>query len=96
MKTVLFYWSKGAETRRNMILLIAKCEREKESCYLSKLAKSLEISHVGLKKHVDLLIEEGYIKILNPEGKPHFLVLTKEGLGVLKELRGENKYGERG
>lgn len=44
------------------------------------------VSKVAIKKHVDLLLEEKYVKVLNPEGKPHYLVLTQEGIEVLKEF----------
>ena len=33
-----------------------------------------------MKKHIDLLIEEGYIEQVNPKGKPIFLKLSEEGI----------------
>jgi DNA-binding transcriptional ArsR family regulator len=86
MKTILFYWSKGSETRRKIIRLIAACERKREACYLNLLAERLGVSHVAVRKHLDLLVEEKYVEILNPEGKPNFLALTAKGVEMLKEL----------
>ena len=86
MKTILFYWSKGAETRREIIRIIAQCERSNEPCYLNSIAEKIKMSHVAVKKHVDLLIEEKYIKVLNPGGKPNYLALDDLGIGVLKEF----------
>ncbi|MFN7991833.1 MAG: winged helix-turn-helix domain-containing protein [Candidatus Micrarchaeia archaeon] len=86
MKTILFYWSKGSDTRRKLIRLIADCERKSEPCYLNLLAERLGLSHVAIKKHIDLLIEGGYIKVLNPGGKPVYLALTDQGIEVLREF----------
>lgn len=86
MKTILFYWSKGSDTRIRLIKIIAECERKSAACYLNFLAEKLKLSHVAIKKHIDLLLEGGYVKILNPGGKPNYLVLTEKGLEVLKEL----------
>jgi DNA-binding transcriptional ArsR family regulator len=86
MKTILFYWSKGSDTRRKIIRLIADCEREGKPCYLNLLAERLGLSHVAVKKHLDLLVEEKYVEILNPDGKPVFIALTKKGTDVLKEI----------
>ncbi len=86
MKTILFYWSKGADTRRKLIRIIAECERKSEPCYLNLLAERLGLSHVAIKKHLDLLVEEGYVRILNPGGKPVFLALSDQGIEALKEF----------
>ncbi|MEW6721771.1 MAG: winged helix-turn-helix domain-containing protein [Candidatus Micrarchaeota archaeon] len=86
MKTILFYWSKGSDTRRKLVRLIADCERHGEACYLSFLAEKIGLSHVAIKKHVDLMVEEGYVKILNPGGKPVYLALTPKGIGMLREF----------
>ncbi|MFA6049242.1 MAG: hypothetical protein WC792_04865 [Candidatus Micrarchaeia archaeon] len=86
MKSILFYWSKGAELRRRLVATMAKECAGKRSCYLSKLAGILGISHVALKKHVDLLAEEGYVEELNAGGKPTFLKLTREGEKLAKEF----------
>jgi predicted ArsR family transcriptional regulator len=86
MKTILFYWSKGAETRRDIIRLTAGCERKNKPCYISTLAGKLGLSHVAVKKHVDLLLDEGYVKITNPGGKPAFLALTGKGNDVYDEI----------
>lgn len=86
MKTILFYWSRGAETRVMIIRLIAQSEKSGSPCYLNTLAKKLKLSHVAIKKHLDLLIDEGYVKILNPGGKPHYLALSAEGKKVGKEF----------
>lgn len=86
MKTILFYWSKGAETRVRIVKEIANCVRKGEPCFLNSIAAKLEISHVGIKKHLDLLIEEGYVKVINPGGKPVFVELTYKGNEVLAEF----------
>lgn len=86
MKTILFYWSKGADTRRKLVRLIADSERKGEACYLNHLAEALSLSHVAIKKHISLLIEDGYIKIINPGGKPLYLALTDKGKEILKEI----------
>ena len=86
MKTILFYWSKGAYTRVRMVRIIAECERKSEPCYLNLLAGKLDLSHVAVKKHLDLLLEQGYVEIMNPGGKPNYLSLTSKGIEVLKEF----------
>jgi len=86
MKTILFYWSKGATIRREIIRIISECERKDKPCFLNFLAKELRLSHVAAKKHLDILIEYGFVKIINPKGKPHYLKLTKKGQGVIKEF----------
>ncbi|VVB65561.1 Uncharacterised protein [Candidatus Gugararchaeum adminiculabundum] len=88
MKTILFYWSKGADVRRKIIKAIAECEKKENPCYLNLLAEKFELSHVAVKKHLDLLLEEGYVKILNPDGKPVYLALTKKGTDMLQEFSG--------
>lgn len=86
MKTILFYWSRGSETRVKIIRLVSDCEKSGKPCYLNTLAKKLRLSHVAIKKHLDLMIEEGYVKILNPGGKPQYLALTPEGKKTAKEF----------
>ncbi len=86
MKTILFYWSKGADTRVRILKKIGGCSAKGEGCYLNTIAASLGLSHVGIKKHLDLLIEEGYVRVINPGGKPVFLELSRKGLEVLDEF----------
>lgn len=85
-KSVLFYWSKGAEVRRRVIRLIHEYNRQNKPCFLNVLSKNFEMSHAGMKKHVDLLIEEGYVGAVNPGGKPVYLELTPKGQEILREL----------
>ena len=87
MKSICFYWSKGAEIRRKIILLIDRCNKTNKACFMNILADELKISHVGMKKHIDLLIEEKYISQVNPSGKPIYLQLTKLGKEIVKELK---------
>lgn len=87
MKSILFYWSKGADTRRKIVLLMNKLNNENKPCFLNIIADKLKISHAGMKKHIGLLIEEGYIKQINPKGKPIFLKLSEEGIKLAKELK---------
>ena len=86
MKTILFYWSRGADTRVKILRLIGKCEKSGKACYINTLAKEISLSHVAIKKHLGLLLEEGYVKILNPSGKPKFLALTSEGKKTFREF----------
>ena len=86
MDAILFFWSKGAETRRKILRKVGECERSGEPCYLNMLADALKLSHVAVKKHVDLMIENGYLRVLNPNGRPAFLSLTKKGKSVLSKL----------
>jgi len=86
MKTILFYWSRGAETRRSIVRFMAACARRSKPCYLNTLAEKLKLSHVAVKKHVDLLIEEDYVRVMNPGGKPAFLALTGKGNEVFREI----------
>ena len=86
MKSILFYWSKGADIRRKIIQLIEKLNKENKPCFLNIIADKLKISHVGMKKHIDLLIEEDYIEQINPKGKPIFLKLSKKGAKLAKEI----------
>jgi|GEM_PF-1679542 len=91
MKTVLFYWSKGADTRVRILREIRKCTKGNEGCYLNTIAANMKLSHVGIKKHLDILIEEGYVRIINPGGKPLFLELTETGNEVLDEFEGKKR-----
>lgn len=86
MKTILFYWSKGADMRRKIIKIIKKCEETKEPCFLNQIASKVGLTHVGVKNHLDLLIDERYVQIMNPDGKPHYLRLTKKGKTLYEEL----------
>ena len=85
-KSILFYWSKGAEMRRKLIKIIGDSEERNKPCFLNVLAKELKLTHVAVKKHLDLLLEEGYVKPMNPKGKPVFLKLTKTGKEIHDEF----------
>ena len=78
-RSVLFYWSKGAEIRRSIIRLIGTCNLRDEPSFLNQIAREVDLSHVAVKKHIDRLISEGYIRPINPEGKPVYLELTTIG-----------------
>jgi len=86
MKTVLFYFSKGAKIRVKIIKLIEDYNKKNKPIFLNFLSKKLGLSHVAIKKHLDLLEEYGYVKITNPKGKPLFLELTGKGKDVAKEF----------
>ena len=66
---------------------IDKCAKKGEPCYLNILAAKLGLSHVAVKKHLDLMVEEGFVLELNPGGKPVYLSLTQKGNEVLDEFR---------
>lgn len=86
-KTILFYWSKGAETRVKILNTVHQSNKKNEACFLQQIANKLKVSHVGAKKHIDLLIENGYLKEVNPKGKPIYLETTPSGTAVLKEFK---------
>jgi len=85
-KSILFYWSKGAGMRREIIKIVGRCKNNNKPCFLNLIARKLKMSHVAVKKHLDLLIGEGYIKQINPNGKPVYLQLRKKGKDVLEEF----------
>ncbi len=86
MKSILFYWGKGAETRVGIIKTVGHCNEFSEPCFLNQIAQILNLSHVAIMKHVSLLIDEGYIRELNPNGKPVYLELTENGKKIFKEF----------
>ena len=86
-RSILFYWSKGSGTRRSILSIIDELSKANKPCFLNIIAKKMKTSHVGIKKHVDLLIEEKYIEPINPDGKPVYLKLTKTGNEVINELK---------
>ncbi len=86
-KSILFYWSKGADIRRRILLFINKHNKKNKPCFLNQIAKELEVTHVAAKKHIDLLVEEGYISQINPKGKPIYLGLTEKGSKVVSEFK---------
>ena len=88
-RSVLFYWSKGARTRRRILMETRKLNEADEPCFLNVLSDKLELSHVAVKKHMELLIEEKYIKQINPGGKPIYLEITAAGKDVLEEVAGK-------
>lgn len=85
-RSVLFYWSKGAETRRQILLITKEQNEKNEPCFINLLAKKLHLSHVAIKKHVELLLDEKYITQMNPSGKPIYLELTVAGMEIIDEL----------
>lgn len=85
-KSILFYWSKGAGTRRRLLKVVHANEQNGEPSFLNTIAGDLGISHVAVKKHIDLLVEEGYIEQINPSGKPVYLRLTEKGREAVDEF----------
>jgi predicted ArsR family transcriptional regulator len=85
-ESVLFYFSKGADTRRDIIQIVK--EKQDEGIYLTEIADKLDMSHVAARKHIELLREEDYLEHINPEGKPKYLRLTKNGERILDEFDG--------
>lgn len=61
-------------------------EKKNKPCLLNIIAKKLNLTHVAVKKHLDLLTEEKYIKSINSSGKPIYLKLTNSGKETVKEL----------
>ncbi|MFB6242203.1 MAG: helix-turn-helix domain-containing protein [Candidatus Nanosalina sp.] len=87
-ESVLFYFSKGSDTRREIVRVVE--EKEDEGIYLNKLAEELDLSHVAVRKHLELLLENSYLEYINPEGKPKYLELTEKGERVLEDFTQEN------
>lgn len=85
-KSVLFYWSRGAEVRRKIVISVDECNRQNKPCFLNLLSARFGMSHAGMKKHVDLLIGEGYVAAINPGGKTVYLELTEKGIQILREF----------
>lgn len=85
-KSILFYWSKGSGTRRKIIKFVHDCEKKGKPCFLNAIAEKFSLTHVAVKKHIDLLIEEKYIFQINPSGKPVYLKLTGSGEEIVEEL----------
>ncbi len=84
-ETVLFYLLEAGDKRLKMLRLVTEAEEEQEGMYLTKLAENLDISHVAARKHLQLLLDEGYLQYKNPDGKPKFLELTEEGHDILED-----------
>ena len=87
----MFFWSRGADVRRRILKIVGERERDHQPCYLSYLAGQLGISHVAAKKHVDLLAEQRYLRVLNPNGKPLYLGLGDDGKKTFDELFKKNR-----
>jgi predicted transcriptional regulator len=85
-RSVLFYWSKGAETRRRILSVTRELNISNEPCFINILAEKLNLSHVAIKKHVELLVDENYMTQMNPNGKPIYLELTDAGCEVVDEM----------
>lgn len=85
-KSILFEWSRGAETRKKIVKLIHSCNCSNIPCFINYISKQLEISHVATKKHIDLLIEEKFVDPVNPDGKPIYLKLSKMGIDLIKDF----------
>ncbi|MDY6778707.1 MAG: winged helix-turn-helix domain-containing protein [Candidatus Nanohaloarchaea archaeon] len=84
-ETVLFYLSEAGDKRLKMLQLVSEAEEEQEGMYLTKMAEEIGISHVAARKHLQLLLEEGYLRYKNPDGKPKFLEMTDKGRSVLED-----------
>ncbi|MFB6193336.1 MAG: winged helix-turn-helix domain-containing protein [Candidatus Nanohaloarchaea archaeon] len=84
-EAVLFYLSQGGDVRLKILRLIQEANEEGEGMYLNKLAEELDMSHVGARNHLELLLDNGYVEYRNPDGKPKYLKLTDEGERVLEE-----------
>ncbi len=82
----MFYWSKGADARRQIVAAMFNCEKNNAPCFPSELARRLKLSHVAILNHLALLEKEGYVRCLNPGGKPAFIALTEKGKQVAGEF----------
>lgn len=85
-ETVLFYLSEGGDTRLQILKLVKEAEKAQEGIYLNKLADELGMTHVAARKHLQLLLEEDYLRYKNPGGKPKYLELMTDGNRVLNEI----------
>jgi DNA-binding transcriptional ArsR family regulator len=84
--SILFYWSKGADIRRNILKVVNDLNKKKQACFLNIISKKIKLTHVATKKHIDLLLEERYLEKINPDGKPVFLKLSKKGKNMIIEF----------
>jgi len=84
-ESIIFYWGKGADVRRKILTTINQLNKKNKPCFLNIISKNLKLSHVAIKKHLSLLLEEGYVSQINPKGKPIYLQLTKKGKGIVKK-----------
>ncbi len=86
MKSILLYWSKGADARRRILLLMLRREESNSPSFTSEIARRLKLSHVAVINHLELLEGEGYVRRLNPGGKPAYIALTEKGKRVAQEF----------
>ncbi|MHA1983918.1 MAG: hypothetical protein ACW967_06155 [Candidatus Hodarchaeales archaeon] len=90
--SVLFLWSKGAFIRRKILLEVHNAEKNRNSIFVTKLQQILgnkmekQLSRSTIRKHVNVLLEFNYIRIINKEGKPKYLALTDLGKKIIPLL----------
>lgn len=85
-ETVLFFLSEGGDVRCTIVRLVKEANDAQEGIYLNVLAEELGMSHVAARKHVQLLLEEGYLAYKNPDGNPKYLELTEKGEDIYAEI----------
>jgi len=96
MENLMFLWSKGAATKVDLLEHVLSCNKQNEPCYIAILARKFSISHVAIKKHVDLMLVHGYLEVENPGRKPRYLRLTKKGHDVLGKFKlHQNQFAVR-
>jgi DNA topoisomerase IA len=94
--SVLFLWSKGAFIRRKILLEVHNAEKNRSPIFVTRLQQILinkmekKPSRSTIRKHVNVLLEFNYIRIINKEGKPKYLALTDLGEKVISLLRNQS------
>ncbi|MHA2105696.1 MAG: hypothetical protein ACW981_19900 [Candidatus Hodarchaeales archaeon] len=87
--SVLFLWSKGAFIRRKILLEVHNAEKNRSPIFVTKLQQILDNkidnypSRSTIRKHVNVLLEFNYIRIINKKGKPKYLALTDFGKKII-------------
>jgi DNA-binding MarR family transcriptional regulator len=79
MEEIILLYSNGAPIRRKILQLFHTKEKDSWPLCLTSVAGQFDISKVAIKRHVDLLLENGYLEKINPAGKPVYLKLTSKG-----------------
>ncbi|OLS26388.1 MAG: hypothetical protein HeimC3_09380 [Candidatus Heimdallarchaeota archaeon LC_3] len=82
--------------RRKIILEIYISNKEKIPIFVSRIKNILEEksldnkpSRSTIRKHVKVLLEFKYIRIINNKGKPKYLALTDSGKRIISLMKNE-------
>ena len=94
--SLLFLWSKGANTRRKIIKIIANQQNSANPVYISEITKIFNnnlveeehsVTNSSIRKHIKVLKEYNLIKPINEGGRPEYLELTEEGKFIINKVK---------